>query len=343
MLAAVGCTHRRFSRAVLLGCALALAATHGAAQPVGETVDQATVQASKAALRELVDSTKPDAARLGAAKSVLLVPDDQRNAVKELLADSRESDEVRAKALNLLSDRPLEINAKLAEIVATPGDGGTLLKSAAIEALSALHLHEGHAGHGDHHGANPDYQIARDAWRVALRGNPSADVRVAALGPLAMRGDEIANDVVDESVREPMRALIPPPVAIATMSSNLTPARVALLNGVARQGAPELRASAVTVLAAAPEGRLTVAAIATDPAQNVAVRQAAVHALSVYDAPLLLRSAEKLVADKTERVDVQATALRSLKSRRSTLSQDETKKLDSVIRQASPALKNLIQ
>lgn len=258
----------------------------------------------------------PPAQRLAAVAAVAAFEDEA--AVERTIAivfDPAEPVAVRARAVQLIGSRAAVDHAlliRLLELAAQPDQPLELRRATMVELEAALF-----SWHAGHDGQDRVLPLLR-----RLAQDPDPQVRRPALRVLAAHGDDEALRLLEQGLRSPDAALLPPAEAVRLLGLVDPAAHYPVLRQILdRPPDPDTRIAAIRMLAGDAGSRDRITRILLDPAERLVPRQAALAALAAGDPqgfpPLVL----PLVGDESAPRDLRLRAITTVELHRTTRDQ----------------------
>jgi len=250
------------------------------------------------ATETFLDSTRPKAARLAAAKKLRYPEPETFERLLLVGKDRSEDDEIRLAALEryLYDEKYLDT---VLGILADPDDGGELLDAGLIDNISRRTTFR-------------QPTEVRQRLQSALRerlGDARPAVRLAAYRALAASHDPAAISRLVEGLRSGAPP-IPAADAIELLDVDGSAKHIVTLRPYLDDGDPAVRGQAARALALDPESRQRIVGLATDRETPVEVRAHALRALAREDEGFL-QYATTLMLDGRERADIRYLAMKA--------------------------------
>lgn len=182
----------------------------------------------------------------------------------------------------------------------------TKVRSAAISAVQAASF------------SSRNYRSRRPAYMAALRtlvNDPDHEMRQRSLGILSREKDGRAQEVLLRGLEDPARAVLPPEKALQLLSYDPKAEAYAAARKIVKNPPNEsARYEALKLLGADAKSAKLFESILGDRKESAEARLIAAAALNAVAPDTLQRYARKIVLDKTEDPDVQATSLTAMSS-----------------------------
>lgn len=252
---------------------------------------------SEAAVAAFLDPQAEMEERLNASARIGIPSEADANRLLAVAADAMQPDEVRSRSMILGGRRLPERSSRVALDILKSTAGGPELRAGAVQHL---------AQQLEFSKVEPDQRTAYlGVLRDVVSPKEPPEVRQAAVGYLAAKGDDVAVKAIKDSISKAEGALVDPVLAVEYAKANNPEEYLRELNAAFDSNDPKMRAAAVPVLASYEQFRTKVRQTILNDEQPFEVRQAAIQAVGVY-APETIRDYLKLAGDEQQNEELRA-------------------------------------